>query len=94
MILNQGTLPSPCFDLIPFEKDLSDILTSLKLRHVRDSSQRVLNKDIRVIKISPNVFVFAVKTNNIYEMSKDRQQKLLHDNITETYQKAPPKVEP
>ena len=26
-------------------------------------------------------------------MSKDRQQKLLHDNITETYQKAPPKVE-
>ena len=26
-------------------------------------------------------------------MSKDHHQKLLHDNVTKTYQKAPPKLE-
>ena len=69
------------------------MVTSLKFRHVKDSFQRELSEDIRKIKSSPNVFVFADKTNNIYEMSKDHHQKLLHDNVTKTYQKAPPKLE-
>ena len=85
--------PPPCSGLIPFEKDLSDMVTSLKFRHVKDSFQRALSQDIRKIKSSPNVFVFANKTNNIYEMSKDHYKKLLHDNVTKTYQKAPPKLE-
>ena len=82
--------PPPCSGLIPFEKDM---VTSLKLRHVKDSFQRALSQDIRKIKSSPNVFVFAGKTNNIYEMSKEHHKKLLHDNVTKTYQKAPPKLE-
>ena len=45
--------------------------TSLKFRHVKGSFQRKLNEDIRKIKSSSNVFVFADKTNNINEMSKD-----------------------
>ena len=57
--------PPPSSDLIPFEKDLLDMATSLKFRHVKDSSQRELSEDIRKIKISPNVFIFANKTNNI-----------------------------
>ena len=85
--------PSPCSNLIPFEKDLSHMVTSLKLRHVKDSFQRDLNEDICKIKSWPNVFVFADKTNNISEMSKDHHQKLLHDNVTKIYQKAPPKLE-
>ena len=39
------------------------------------------------------MFVFADKTNNIYELSKDHDQKLLHDNVTKTYQNTPPKLE-
>ena len=85
--------PLPYCDLIPFEKDLSDVVTSLKFRHVKDSFQRELNEDIRKIKSSPNVFVFADKTNNIYEMSNNHHQKSLHHNVTKTYQKAPPKLE-
>ena len=45
--------------------------------------------EIRKIKSSPNVFVFAVKTNNIYEMSENHHQKLLPDNVTKAYQKLP-----
>ena len=82
--------PPPCSGLIPFEKDM---VTSLKFRHVKDSFQRALSQDIRKIKSSPNVFVFAAKTNNIYEMSKEHYKKLLHDNVTKSYQKAPPKLE-
>ena len=42
--------PPPCSDLIHFEKDLSDMLTSLKFRHVKDSFQCELNEDIRKTK--------------------------------------------
>ena len=51
------------------------------------------DKDTRKIKSSPNVFVFADKTNNIDEMSKDHHQKPLPDDVTKTYQNAPPKLE-
>ena len=85
--------PPPCSDLILFEKELSDMITSLKFRHIEDSFQRELSENIRNIKSSPNVFIFAHKTNNIYEMSKHHHKKLLHDNDTKTHQEAPPKLE-
>ena len=66
------------------------MVTSLKFRHVKDSFQHELNEDIWKIKSSPNVFVFADKTNNISEMSKDHHQKLLHDNVTKIYQRHHP----
>ena len=61
------------------------MVTSLKFRHVKDSFQRELNEDISKMKSSPNAFVFADKTNNIYEMSKDHHQKLLLVNVIKTY---------
>ena len=85
--------PPLCSNLITFEKDLSHMVTSLKFSHVKDSFQRELNEDICKIKSSLNAFVFAEKINNIYEMSKGHHQKLLHDNVTKTYQNAPPKLE-
>ena len=60
---------------------------------MKDPFQCELSEDIRKIKSSPNVFVFVDKTNYIYEMSKDHHKKLLHDNVTKTYQKALPKIE-
>ena len=55
--------PSPYSDLIPFKKDLSDMVTALKFRHVKDSFQSELSEEIRKIKSSPNVFAFTDKTN-------------------------------
>ena len=49
----------PCSDLIPFEKDLSDMVTSSKFGQVKDSFQRELNEDIRKIK-SSEMFLFLL----------------------------------
>ena len=35
------------------------------------------------------MLVFADKSTNLYELSRDNYQKLLHGNITQTYKKAP-----
>ena len=35
------------------------------------------------------MLVFADKSINLYELSRENYQKLLHDNITLTYKKAP-----
>ena len=73
---SKSRCPPPCSDLIPFEKDLSDMVTSLKFRHVKDSFQRELNEDIRKIKSSPNVFLFATK-----QITSTKGQKTITRNF-------------
>ena len=51
-----------------FEKDLYGIVTSTKYRNVNNNFQEKLKSDISKIRSSTNVFIFADKTNNIYEM--------------------------
>ena len=38
------------------------------------------------------MFIFADKTNNIYEMPAEHHEKLLKNNITKTCRKVPPKL--
>ena len=85
--------PPQCKHMETFEKELLDIIPHIKFRFVKDAFQKKLKEDIPKIKQSPNVFVFADKTSNIYEMPKQQRRKLLHDNVTKTYKKAPPKLE-
>ena len=35
------------------------------------------------------MLVFADKSTNLYELSRENYQKFLHDNITQIYKKAP-----
>ena len=65
----------------------------IEFKPVRDQFQNKLKSDIEKVKRSNNVFVFADKTSNIYELSKDTYNKLLNENITKTYKKAPAKLE-
>ena len=39
------------------------------------------------------MFVFADKTNNVYEKKSEDHEKLMLENITKTYQKTPKKLE-
>ena len=55
--------------------------------------QKKLKEDIPTIKQSPNVFVFARKICNIYEMPKQQHKKTSFDNVTKTCKKVPPKPE-
>ena len=55
-------------EIVPFEKDLWNLVNELKFRNIKSNFQRELNEDIRVIKRSNNVLVFADKTSNIYKL--------------------------
>ena len=76
-----------------FEKDLYGIVTSIKYRNVNSNFQERLKSGISKIKSSENMLIFADKANNIYEMKPQDHEKLIMENMTKTYQKAPDKLE-
>ena len=51
-----------------------------------------MKSDIESIKKSKNIYVFADKTNNIYETDIKNYNKLLIDNISKTYKKSDTKI--
>lgn len=75
--------------LKPFEEGLFDLIGSVKFRDNTSQFQRRLRRDINSIKRSNKVFAFSDKTNNIYQLDADEYRKLVHDNITKGYRKAP-----
>ena len=80
----------PPNDLIQaFEDDLFKLIKNIKFRNVRTRFQNQLRKDINAINQSDKVFAFADKTNNIYQMEPTEYKKLIHENITKDYRKAP-----
>ena len=58
-----------------FQKVFFDMIPNIKFRFVKDTFQKKLKEDILKIKQSPNVFVFADKTSNIYEMPEHQHNK-------------------
>ena len=81
--------PPQCEEMENFEKDLMNIVRNIMFQENTDEFQRKLKKDIKKIKYSPNVLVPADKTNNMYELKPEEHSKLLKENITKTYKKAP-----
>ena len=69
------------------------MIRNIKFRSVKDTFQKKLKEVIPNIKQSPNAFVLADKTSNVYEMPAQQHKKFLHDNIIETCKKATPKLE-
>ena len=80
-------------DLELCEKDLCNLVNLIKFRTNMNSFQKQINKDIRKIRASTSLLVFADKTSNVYEMPLEECNKLLKENITERYKHAPPKLE-
>ena len=68
-----------------FENDVINLIENIKFRNAENQFQISLAIDLKKINSSPNIFVFADKTRNIYETSLDTYNKLMHDNITKTY---------
>ena len=50
-------------------------------------------ENIPKIKQSPNVFVFAENSSNIYEFPEQQHKKILHNKVTKKYKKVPLKFE-
>ena len=75
--------------MVPFEKNLWNLVNELKFRKMKSNLQRQLNKDIRVIKRSNKVLVFPNKSSNIYKLDTDKYKKLTTEAVTSTYKKVP-----
>ena len=46
-----------------------------------------MTEDIASINSSPDVFIFADKTNNIQQAPPEQYKKLLKENVSKTYKK-------
>ena len=55
-------------ELKKFEKDLFDIVSSMKFSNYKNDFQQKLDADIAELKESINVFVLANNNSNIYKM--------------------------
>ena len=76
-----------------FEKDLLELVNTVKFRNRNDKFQNEMKDDINKIKSSLNVFIPADKTTNIYELTPKEYKTLLRNNVRKTYRKAPPQLE-
>ena len=85
--------PPQCAELEKFEEDLLNLARNLQFKNTSNQFQKELKSDVVRIKNDQNVLVFADKTNNMYRLSKQEHEKLLKENISKTYKKAPPKLE-
>ena len=83
-------LPSKAFappiaQMKAFEGDLLKLTSNIAFRKVEDQFLNQINNDIKTIRASKNVHVFADKSTNVYATSVDNYKKLLHENATKTY---------
>ena len=64
------TLNSPpeIKEMVPHEKDLWNLANKLKFRKIKSNLQRQLNEDIRVIRRSIKVLVFANNQHEVCEL--------------------------
>ena len=89
------TKNTPSFnpDLENFENDLLHIIKTIKFQNISNKFQKELKLDIKKVKSNPNILVFADKTSNIYQLTTENYEKILRDNITNSYAKAPKNLE-
>jgi hypothetical protein len=82
---------------IPEIKQLEDGMLSLiqnvKFKKVDRNFQKQLSKDTKKIKESDHLLIAADKTTNFYKLEPKTHIKLLEDNITKDYKRAPQSLE-
>ena len=77
-------------ELKEFEEGMMSLIQSIKFNNNRNPFQTQLHTDVNKIKTDTKIFVAADKTNNFYKLEPDEYNKLLQQNITKVYKKAPP----
>ena len=80
--------PGQSKELETFEKDLYNIVSSRKYKKSTNDFQEQMKENISSINSSPDVLIFADKTNNIYKAPPEQYEKLLKGNLTKTYKKS------
>ena len=68
-----------------FEDDLIKMVENVKFRKINNEFLTTLKSDMKRINSSPNVFMLAGKSRNIYECTPTDYEKILKENVTKTY---------
>ena len=63
-------------------------MQNLTFKHISSNFQDQMKADIESIKKSRNIYIFADKTNNLYEADVKNYNKLLISNISKTCKKS------
>ena len=80
-------------ELAAFESDFIDLVNKIQFRKLRKPFQNKLKKDIKEINKSDKIFTKADKSGNLYKLSPKKYKKLLNDEVTKFYKKAPKDLE-
>ena len=64
------------------------MMKNLEFRQISNNFQGKLKNDIEHIKKSNEVFIFADKSRNIYEVELEKYKKLLKENMTKNYNRS------
>ena len=92
-----GFTSTKCPPYIPelkeFEDGMLNIVQNIEFKNTNKPFQNQLHKDTQNIKNDRNLFVAADKTTNFYKLEPDQYNKLLKQNITKDYKKAPATAE-
>ena len=68
-----------------FKEDVSRMISSIEFRNIKDPFLNTINEDLKKVNSSKNVFVFADKTRNLYEVTPEEYNKILTENISKSY---------
>ncbi len=80
--------PPQIKELMDFEHDLLNMVENVQFKNTTDDFQSKLSDDVKDINSSPDIFVQADKTRNMYTMKPAEYNKLLTENITMKYKTA------
>ena len=72
-----------------FETRLFALIPKIKFKNWNNALQSKLSKDVQDIQRSSKVIVPADKTANYYKLEKTEYERLLHNQVTNSYKKAP-----
>ena len=64
------------------------MIKNLEFRQISNNFQGKFKNDIEHIKKSNEVFIFADKSRNIYEVELEKYKKLLKENMTKNYNRS------
>ena len=86
--LKSTRAPPSIPEMKQFEEDVAKTIENIEFRNATNEFITRLENDKQTIKSSPNLFVFADKTTNLYQMDATSYNNLLTENITKTYKLA------
>ena len=85
--------PGRIEELAKFEEGIVRLIQNIVFRNSDNEFQQKMRKDIASIRKDEKLLIAADKTTNFYKLEPEKYRKLLEENISKDYQKAPQNIE-